>query len=105
MEKEIDMLKDLQHERIVVYHGAERSKTSVKIFMEYMPGVSYTSVVIRCLLPQMTCKTVVTESANTQHYCTFILIAKYLKSSSYPKCSGRVSPLDAKYFYSYSPAK
>lgn len=39
LEKEINMLKVLKHERIVVYHGAERSETSVTIFMEYMTGV------------------------------------------------------------------
>ena len=68
MENEINMLKDLQHERIVVYHGAERSKTSVKIFMEYMPGVSNTSLMIRCL-PQMTYKIIVAGSATTEHKC------------------------------------
>ncbi|XP_065900647.1 uncharacterized protein [Dysidea avara] len=43
LEKEINMLKDLQHHRIVVYHGTRRSNTNVKIFMEYMPGGSLRS--------------------------------------------------------------
>ena len=49
MEKEINMLKDLQHHRIVVYHGTRRSNTNVKIFMEYMPGVSNRIMILKCL--------------------------------------------------------
>ncbi|XP_065887366.1 mitogen-activated protein kinase kinase kinase 2-like [Dysidea avara] len=40
LEKEIQLLKNLRHERIVLYFGTERSDTSLCIFMEYMPGGS-----------------------------------------------------------------
>lgn len=30
----------MKHDRIVQYYGTERTETSVRIFMEYMPGVS-----------------------------------------------------------------
>ena len=39
LEKEISMLQDLQHNRIVTYYGTRRQKDCVQIFMEYMAGV------------------------------------------------------------------
>ena len=41
MECEIQLLKNLQHERIVQYYGCLRDRTekTLTIFMEYMPGV------------------------------------------------------------------
>ena len=36
---EIQLLKNLDHPRIVQYIGTEESKTELCIFMEYMPGV------------------------------------------------------------------
>ena len=46
LEKEIKLLQNMRHDRIVQYYGTERTKTSVRIFMEYMPGVSYTVICI-----------------------------------------------------------
>ena len=40
LEKEITILKKLKHDRIVQYYGTERSETCVRIFMEFMEGVS-----------------------------------------------------------------
>lgn len=40
LEAEIELLKNIQHERIVMYYGTELSETYVSIFMEYMPGIS-----------------------------------------------------------------
>lgn len=40
LEAEIDLLKNLQHERIVLYFGAQQTNLHVHIFMEYLPGVS-----------------------------------------------------------------
>ena len=39
LEAEIDLLKNLQHERIVLYYGTQQTDLHVYIFMEYMPGV------------------------------------------------------------------
>ena len=39
LEAEIELLKNIQHERIVMYYGTSLSDTFVSIFMEYMPGV------------------------------------------------------------------
>lgn len=40
LEKEIQLLKNLRHERIVLYYGTNRTDTNLCIFMEYMPGVN-----------------------------------------------------------------
>ena len=48
LEKEIKLLQNMRHDRIVKYYGTERTYTSVRIFMEYMPGVSYTVICIVC---------------------------------------------------------
>ncbi|XP_068752241.1 mitogen-activated protein kinase kinase kinase 3-like isoform X3 [Montipora capricornis] len=40
LEAEIDLLKNLQHERIVLYYGTQQTDLHVYIFMEYMPGGS-----------------------------------------------------------------
>jgi len=42
LECEIQLLKNLHHERIVQYYGCLRdhSEKTLTIFMEYMPGVS-----------------------------------------------------------------
>ena len=37
---EIQLLKDLDHERIVRYFGTQQTDTELYIFMEYMSGVS-----------------------------------------------------------------
>lgn len=41
LECEIQLLKNLQHERIVQYYGClrDRAEKILTIFMEYMPGV------------------------------------------------------------------
>lgn len=41
LECEIQLLKNLQHERIVQYYGClrDRAEKTLTIFMEYMPGV------------------------------------------------------------------
>ena len=41
LEAEIDLLKNLQHERIVLYFGTQQTDFHVynNIFMEYLPGV------------------------------------------------------------------
>ena len=39
-ETELQLLKNLRHERIVTYTGTERADGKLYIFMEYMPGVS-----------------------------------------------------------------
>lgn len=38
-ETELQLLKNLRHERIVAYFGTERGDGKLYIFMEYMPGV------------------------------------------------------------------
>ena len=38
-ETELQLLKILRHERIVMYYGTERTDGKLHIFMEYMPGV------------------------------------------------------------------
>lgn len=38
-ETELQLLKNLRHERIVAYFGTERADGKLYIFMEYMPGV------------------------------------------------------------------
>ena len=38
-ETELQLLKNLRHERIVMYFGTERTDGKLHIFMEYMPGV------------------------------------------------------------------
>ena len=40
LEREIQLLQNLKHDQIVQYYGTERTETSIRIFMEYMPGVS-----------------------------------------------------------------
>jgi serine/threonine protein kinase len=42
LECEIQLLKNLHHERIVQYYGSLRdhNEKTLTIFMEYMPGVS-----------------------------------------------------------------
>ena len=39
-ETELQLLKNLRHERIVMYFGTDRTDGKLFIFMEYMPGVS-----------------------------------------------------------------
>ena len=39
LEKEIKILKNVKHDRIVQYYGTQRNKECVCIFMEYMEGV------------------------------------------------------------------
>jgi len=39
-ETELQLLKNLRHERIVMYYGTERTDGKLHIFMEYMPGGS-----------------------------------------------------------------
>ncbi len=46
-ETELQLLKNLRHERIVTYDGTERADGKLYIFMEFMPGVSY--VLITCI--------------------------------------------------------
>ena len=38
-ETELQLLKNLRHERIVTYYGTDRTDGKLYIFMEYMPGV------------------------------------------------------------------
>ncbi|XP_074627502.1 mitogen-activated protein kinase kinase kinase 3-like isoform X3 [Acropora palmata] len=40
LEAEIDLLKNLLHERIVLYFGTQQTNLHVHIFMEYLPGGS-----------------------------------------------------------------
>jgi serine/threonine protein kinase len=40
LECEINIYKQLNHERIVAYHGAARTDEYLQIFMEYMTGGS-----------------------------------------------------------------
>eukprot|EP00045_Choanoeca_perplexa_P009219 m.88042 g.88042 ORF g.88042 m.88042 type:complete len:569 (+) comp14805_c0_seq1:214-1920(+) len=40
LQDEIQLLKDLRHERIVMYYGTERDARHLCIFMEYVPGRS-----------------------------------------------------------------
>jgi len=39
LQDEIQLLKDLRHDRIVLYYGTERDARHLCIFMEYVPGV------------------------------------------------------------------
>ena len=38
-ETELQLLKNLRHERIVTYYGTDRGDGKLCIFMEFMPGV------------------------------------------------------------------
>ena len=38
-ETELQLLKNLRHERVVTYYGTDRADGKLYIFMEYMPGV------------------------------------------------------------------
>ena len=40
LQREIELYKTLNHERIVKYFGTFQASTSLSIFMEYMEGVS-----------------------------------------------------------------
>ncbi|KAG0266968.1 ATP binding [Actinomortierella ambigua] len=44
LEREIDLLKELHHERIVQYLGSDREKGHINIFLEYVPGGSIASL-------------------------------------------------------------
>ncbi|CAL1704526.1 unnamed protein product [Somion occarium] len=44
LEREIELLKDLQHENIVQYHSSCIDEDHLNIFLEYVPGGSVTSV-------------------------------------------------------------
>lgn len=44
LECEIQLLKNIQHERIVQYFGCHESDKVLSIFMEYMPGVNFIHV-------------------------------------------------------------
>ena len=48
-ETELQLLKNLRHERIVIYFGTDRSDGKLFIFMEYMPGVSLAQCTIKLL--------------------------------------------------------
>lgn len=39
-ESEVQLLKNINHERIVTYYGTEQKESKLYIFMEYLPGVS-----------------------------------------------------------------
>lgn len=39
-ETEVQLLKNINHERIVTYYGTDRKEGKLYIFMEYLPGVS-----------------------------------------------------------------
>ena len=39
-ETEVQLLRNLHHERIVSYYGTDRKDGKLYIFMEYLPGVS-----------------------------------------------------------------
>ena len=41
LEAEIDLLKNLQHERIVLSYGTQQTDLHAYIFMEYLPGVRF----------------------------------------------------------------
>ena len=43
MQREIDLLKDLDHEHIVRYLGSESTETSFNVFLEYVSGGSISS--------------------------------------------------------------
>jgi len=40
LQTEIDLLRNLRHDRVVQYYGSLQDRSSLSIFMEYMPGVS-----------------------------------------------------------------
>ncbi|KAG0237968.1 ATP binding [Actinomortierella wolfii] len=44
LEREIDLLKELHHERIVQYIGSDIEKGHINIFLEYVPGGSIASL-------------------------------------------------------------
>jgi mitogen-activated protein kinase kinase kinase len=44
LEREIDLLKDLQHENIVQYLDSSMDDTHLNIFLEYVPGGSVTAL-------------------------------------------------------------
>ena len=43
-ETELQLLKNLRHERIVTYYGTDRVDGKLYIFMECMPGVSHSQI-------------------------------------------------------------
>lgn len=54
LECEIQLLKNLFHERIVQYYGCLRDthERTLSIFMEYMPGVSLYGCILMVKYPQ-----------------------------------------------------
>lgn len=46
LEAEIETLRNLRHDRIVMYYGTERTADSLCIFMEYISGVSCLGTVL-----------------------------------------------------------
>ncbi|KAI9593495.1 kinase-like domain-containing protein [Syncephalis fuscata] len=46
LQREIDLLKDLDHENIVRYLGSHRDEQHLNIFLEYVPGGSVASMLI-----------------------------------------------------------
>ena len=51
MQSEIDILRKLNNERIVQYYGCAKDATTLSIFMEYMPGVSFfPSLHVKCFV-------------------------------------------------------
>ncbi|RKP06052.1 kinase-like domain-containing protein [Thamnocephalis sphaerospora] len=46
LQREIDLLKDLDHENIVRYLGSQRDDQHLNIFLEYVPGGSVASMLI-----------------------------------------------------------
>ncbi|RKP23046.1 kinase-like domain-containing protein [Syncephalis pseudoplumigaleata] len=46
LQREIDLLKDLDHENIVRYLGSHRDEQHLNIFLEYVPGGSVASMLV-----------------------------------------------------------
>ena len=63
-ETELQLLKNLRHERIVTYDGTERADGKLYIFMEFMPGVSYQESCCYIHVHNSTCKKGTTSCTN-----------------------------------------
>ena len=76
LECEINLFKQLNHERIVRYHGAARTSEYLQIFMEYMTGGSVREQILNygALTEQLTRKYTrqIVDGLNYLHKSRFV---------------------------------
>eukprot|EP00048_Salpingoeca_helianthica_P008419 m.122267 g.122267 ORF g.122267 m.122267 type:complete len:601 (-) comp14596_c3_seq2:117-1919(-) len=80
LESEIALLRNLRHERIVMYYGTDRTSEHLTIFMEYVPGVRALrscSILLVCFDLRLECTLI------RAHACAHSLILIYAYSRTY----------------------